>query len=76
MKISIVWITLLMFIYNALFAYMIIQFTGGQIRLLLLAFVALDYIMIFYLVLGIAKELLSLELSKLKSRKPGVSGRK
>jgi hypothetical protein len=59
MKISIVWITLLMFIYNALFAYMIIQFTGGQIRLLLLAFVALDYMLIFYLVLGVARSILS-----------------
>ena len=68
MKSNVIFITIFMFIYNALFAYMITQFTSGQIRLILLGFVAIDYIIIFYLVLGIARELLALERYKLHGR--------
>ena len=69
MRSNVIVISVLMFIYNGLFAYMIFQFTSGQIRLMLLAFLAMDYIFIFYLVFGIAKELLALESYKAKARK-------
>ena len=57
MKYNIIGITALMVIYNALFAYIIVRFTFGTVRLVLLALVALDYIIIFYFVVGIANEL-------------------
>lgn len=50
-------VTILLFLYNAFFTYIIVQLTAGVGRLVFLILVSLDYIIIFYLVLSIANEL-------------------
>lgn len=50
-------VTVLLFIYNALFTYIIINLTQGTSRFVFLILLALDYIIIFYFVLQVAREL-------------------
>lgn len=56
-------VTVLLFIYNALFTYIIINLTSGQSRFVFLILLALDYIIIFYFILQVAHEI--------KFEKPG-----
>jgi hypothetical protein len=48
--------TILLFIYNVIFTWVIFQFTVGPERAIFLILVAVDYIIIFYFVLGMASE--------------------
>lgn len=50
-------VTLLLFIYNALFTYIIINLTQGSSRFVFLILLAIDYVIIFYFVLQVAREL-------------------
>ncbi|MDE1768632.1 MAG: hypothetical protein KGH64_05020 [Candidatus Micrarchaeota archaeon] len=66
LKKTILLVTLLLFIYNALFTYIITQLTHGTGQLIFLVLLALDYIIIFYFILQIAHEM---KFMKVKSRK-------
>lgn len=57
LKQIIVLVTVLLFIYNAFFTYIIINFTIGVSRFVFLILISFDYIIIFYFILSIAAEL-------------------
>ncbi len=63
LKNTIALVTVLLFIYNALFTYIIINLTQGLSRFVFLMLLALDYVIIFYFVLQVAHEM--------KFEKPG-----
>ena len=67
MRKAIVLVTLLIFVYNALFAYVVIQFTSGPARYLFLVLLSFDYIIIFYFVRSVVAE--TRKLHKHKRRK-------
>ena len=50
-------VTVLLFVYNALFTYIIINLTVGVSRLVFLILLALDYVIIFYFILQVAHEI-------------------
>ena len=50
-------VTVLLFVYNALFTYIIINLTAGFSRAVFLILLALDYMIIFYFILQVAHEL-------------------
>lgn len=50
-------VTVLLFVYNALFTYIIINLTQGTSRFIFLILLALDYVIIFYFILQIAREI-------------------
>jgi hypothetical protein len=50
-------VTILLFVYNAFFTYIIINLTAGSSRFLFLSLLGLDYIIIFYFIIQIAHEI-------------------
>ncbi len=61
-------VTVLLFIYNALFTYIVINLTSGTSRFVFLILLALDYVIIFYFILQIAHEI-KFEKNAAKKRK-------
>lgn len=60
LKRTILLVTILLFVYNALFTYIIINLTTGLstvTRGIFLGLLALDYIIIFYFILQVANEI-------------------
>ncbi|MDE1860850.1 MAG: hypothetical protein KGH72_03985 [Candidatus Micrarchaeota archaeon] len=69
----IIFVTILLFIYNAFFTYIIVNLTSGTGRFVFLLLISLDYVIIFYFVLSIATEL---KRNKLFSKISAKVGRK
>lgn len=67
LKSTILLVTVLLFIYNALFTYMVIKLTTGTIQGVFLILLALDYIIIFYFILQVSHEI---KFEKPKVKKP------
>ena len=50
-------VTVLLFIYNAFFTFIIINLTQGVSRFVFLILISFDYVIIFYFILSVASEL-------------------
>jgi hypothetical protein len=68
----ILFVTFLLFIYNAFFTYIIIELTTGIQQFLFLIFISLDYVIIFYFILSIAAEI----RKETKTANAGKTGKK
>lgn len=63
-------VTILLFIYNALFTYIIVNLTSGTSRAVFLILLSMDYIIIFYFIIQVSHELrFTKDGIKLKSKR-------
>jgi hypothetical protein len=67
LKNTIALVTVLLFIYNIFFTYIVVNLTAGPSRDVFLILLSLDYVIIFYFILQVAHEL--------KFTKPGSDDR-
>lgn len=61
--------TLLMFIYNSLLAYVLVRVTPSPDRLPLLALIAVDYIIIFYYFISVSSRVELFKLARAERNK-------
>ncbi len=72
LKRTILLVTILLFVYNALFTYIIINLTTGLSNItrgIFLGLLALDYIIIFYFILQVANEIKFVKSTGKKKKK-------